>query len=204
MSGGAKQFLQRCVLTRSLPYLKQGSTLSIRSQLQTDLRIRSHWRDDGQLSFTQSKRVLDDVQNELTGHVLLSKNEDRMTSLGREDPHVSVHLLDTEGVERLQNDGLSDSDDLLSPPPLTPATDGDEDEGNLLTLDVPDKINIDCDLSEGGSVLIESKIEGDVKLKTVQGNISVQKLRGHNIDLEIGLSREGKSADSEDIVISYE
>ncbi len=198
MSGGAKQFLRRCVLTRSLPYLKQGSTLSIRSQLKTDLRIRSHWRDDGHLSFTQNRRVLDDVDNDLTGHVLLSQNEDRMTSMGREEAHVSVHLLDKEGFERLQNNGLGNNDDLLSPPPLTPTTDDDEEEGNLLTLDIPDKINIDCDLSEGGSVFVESKIEGDVQIKTVQGNISVQKLRGHNIDLEIALSNEGQSGDSEE------
>ena len=82
MSGGTKKFLQRCILTRSLPYLKQGSTLSIRSQLQTDLRIRSHWRDDGQLSFTQHSRVVDDGTNmNSSSHIMLSRNEDKMTSV---------------------------------------------------------------------------------------------------------------------------
>mmetsp|Transcript_9315 Transcript_9315/g.23163 ORF Transcript_9315/g.23163 Transcript_9315/m.23163 type:complete len:601 (-) Transcript_9315:76-1878(-) len=201
MSGGAKKVLQRCVLTRSLPFLKQGSTLSIRSQLQTDLRIRSHWRDDGQLSFRQHKVVVDNVvdNHNLYGHILVSRNEDKMTSLGREDPHVSIQLLDKEGVERL--DGSSgDAKMLLSAPPPTLATDDDDDdeeEGNLLTLDVPDKINIDCDLTEGGSIFVDSKIEGDVQLKTIQGNISVQKLRGHNIDLEIAIPDEEKRGDGQ-------
>ena len=215
MSGGTKQFLQRCVLTRSLPYLKQGSTLSIRSQLQTDLRIRSHWRDDGQLSFSQHRRVLDNVadtncDDNFSWHILVSRNEDKMTSLGREDPHVSIHLLDKEGIDQLEHNQVScsksrDAVTLLSPPHPTLIADDCEEEGNLLTLDVPDKINIDCDLSEGGSIFVESKIEGDVQLKTVQGSISVQKLRGHNIDLEIALSGEErkKGVDERDVKPSF-
>jgi hypothetical protein len=210
MSGGTKKFLQRCLLTRSLPYLKQGSTLSIRSQLQTDLRIRSHWRDDGELSFSQHSRVIDDGANNInhdrnsSAHIMISRNEDKMTSLGREDPHVSIHVLNKDGVEQLatnedSNSKTRDRTTLLSLPPLTLSTEEGEEEGNILTLDVPDKINIDCDLTEGGSIFVENKIEGDVRLKTVQGNISVQKLRGHNIDLEIASSEKEKRGDGKAI-----
>ena len=200
MSGGTKKFLQRCILTRSLPYLKQGSTLSIRSQLQTDLRIRSHWRDDGQLSFTQHSRVVDDGTNmNSSSHIMLSRNEDKMTSLGREDPHVSIHVLNKDGMEQLATNGDRDGTTLLSLPTPTLSTEEGEEEGTLLTLDVPDKINIDCDLTEGGSIFVESKIEGDVRLKTLQGNISVQKLRGHNIDLEIASSEKEIRGDGKGI-----
>jgi hypothetical protein len=131
-----------------------------------------------------------------SAHILLSRNEDKMTSLGREDPHVSIHVLDNDGIEKLPStEENGHASTLLSLPPPTPSTDGVEEEGNRLTLDVPDKINIDCDLSEGGSIFVESKIEGDVQLKTVQGNISVQKLRGHNIDLEIASSEQGNRGD---------
>lgn len=201
MSSGKKQFLQRWLLTRPLPYLKQGSTLSIRSQLQTNLRIRSHWRDDGHLSFSQQRRVLGDGADpdhnyRSPARILLSRNEDKMTSLGREDPHVSIHVLGNEGIDHPATDENSGAENkrattmLSLPHPTTLAAELCEEEGNCLTLDVPDKINIDCDLSKGGSIFVESKIEGDVRLKTAQGNISVQKLRGHNIDLEIASSDE--------------
>ncbi len=122
-----------------------------------------------------------------------------MTSLGREDPHVEIHLLDKDGVEQLDSTN-GDGKTLLSPLPLTDSEgedSNDDEEGNLLTLDVPDKINIDCDLTEGGSIFVDSKIEGDVQLKTRHGNISVQKLRGHNIDLEIALPDDERKGDDE-------
>ena len=134
---------------------------------------------------------------------MLSRNEDKMTSLGREDPHVSIHVLDKDRVENLapNKNNIKDSSpaaSLLSLPPPTLSSSEVEKEGNILTLDVPDKVNIDCDLAEGGSIFVESKIEGDVRLKTAQGNISVQKLRGHSIDLEIASSEEEKVGDDEE------
>jgi len=203
MSAGAKNLLQRWILTRPLPYLKQGSTLSIRSQLQTDLRIRSHWRDDGQLSFLQQIRVPQDCDRTASGQILLSRNDDKRTSLGREDPHVSIDVLNRLGVEQHTTGERSDTNStkiLLPLPEPTTAEAGEEEEGNLLTIDVPDKINLDCDLTEGGSVFVENKIEGDVRIKTARGNISVKKLRGHHIELETTCSDyqydEGADADS--------
>jgi len=72
----------------------------------------------------------------------------------------------------------------------------DDEEMCCLTLDVPDKINIECDLTQGGSIFIESKIEGDVRLKTAHGNISVSKLRGHNIELETGSTEMTEEQDA--------
>ena len=200
MSGGAKRLLRRWVLTQPLPYLKQGSTLSIRSQLQTDLRIRSHWRDDGQLSFLQQVRLPKDCgeidfdhDHNKSAHISLSKNEDQMTSLGREAPHVSINVIgDKLGVEQLGSNEANDSKPAttfisLGDPIIVKAN--EEEEGNVLTLDVPDKINIDCDLTKGGSIFVDNKIEGDVRLKTAQGNISVKKLRGHHIELETASSQ---------------
>ena len=55
----------------------------------------------------------------------------------------------------------------------------------FLTLDIPEKMNIDCDLSSGGSVAIQGKIEGDVRIRVVDGDVTVQKLRGHSIDIHL-------------------
>jgi hypothetical protein len=52
-----------------------------------------------------------------------------------------------------------------------------------LVVDVPEKINLECDLLEGGSITIDNKIEGDVRLWTSQGIVHVKKLRGHVIDI---------------------
>ncbi|VEU39974.1 unnamed protein product [Pseudo-nitzschia multistriata] len=191
MGSGAKRLLQRWLLARPLPYLKQGSTISIRSKLKTDLRIRSHWRDDGELSFLQhchlpSGSATIDNDNQ-SARIFLSRNEDKMTSLGREDPHLSIDILEKIEVEDSVSNGHIGSEPIVTslslPPPTTIET-SEEEVGNLLTIDVPDKINIDCNLTEGGSIFVENKIEGDVRLKTAQGNISVKKLRGHHIELD--------------------
>lgn len=196
-SGGGKRILHRWVVNRVLPNLKQGSTLSIRSRFQTDLRIRSHWRDDGQLSFLQQRFDLPRYFDSNTlGQVFISKHEDKMTSLGQNSPHISIDILDNFGVEE-PSGGDNDSDTRTLLPIPSPTTVEDENDGSVLTLDVPDKINIECDLTEGGSIFVESKIEGDVRLRTTQGNISVKKLRGHRIDLETASNQRAEEGDPE-------
>mmetsp|Transcript_2999 Transcript_2999/g.3397 ORF Transcript_2999/g.3397 Transcript_2999/m.3397 type:complete len:667 (+) Transcript_2999:28-2028(+) len=205
-----KNLLSRWFLSQPLPYLKQGSTLAIRSHLKTDLRIRSHWRDDGQLSFAQ-RRIIpqsfgnnngDDhnAENDAFAFILLSRNEDKTTSLGRTDPYISIDVLDKHGMEQfsMHDNGSNDNatKKLLLSLPLDKNKDSSEEvasdddfkdqESCCLTLDIPDKMNIECDLTQGGSIFVEGKIEGDVRLKTAQGNISVSKLRGYNIELETG------------------
>ncbi|MGK3745682.1 MAG: hypothetical protein ACI8RD_007491 [Bacillariaceae sp.] len=216
------QLLRRWVLSQSIPYLKQGSTIAIRSRLRTDLRIRSHWRDDGKLSLAQRIIVApqcsdgsggnNDGDADISGsfaHILLSRNEDKITSLGRADPHVSIEILDKNEELTLggdESDSNHPAPKLLSSLPLDNQEEeeeevawgdyDDDEEMCCLTLDVPDKINIECDLTQGGSIFIESKIEGDVRLKTAHGNISVSKLRGHNIELETGSTEMTEEQDA--------
>lgn len=52
-----------------------------------------------------------------------------------------------------------------------------------LTAVIPEKCNIACELLEGGDVVIDKKVEGDVSVKTVDGDVRVNKLRGHQISI---------------------
>ena len=60
-----------------------------------------------------------------------------------------------------------------------------DEETTKLSLVIPEKLNINCNLEAGGSIRIHGKIEGDVNLNTTKGNIQVKKLRGHNLNLEV-------------------
>jgi hypothetical protein len=61
----------------------------------------------------------------------------------------------------------------------------------VLTIRIPEKVNVTCDLrgadssfSGGGSISVQGKLEGNVRLLTCGGgDISVTKLRGHVIEL---------------------
>lgn len=95
---------------------------------------------------------------------------------------------------------LPDSDDWSSPPSglrrmeyhggITHITKDKVEESNdmvseaSLFLEVPEKVNIECDLLLGGSIFIHNKVEGDIRLLTTNGDIHVKKLRGHSIDIE--------------------
>jgi hypothetical protein len=215
----SKQLLRHW-LSQSLPALKQGSTLSIRSSIKnTNLTIRSQWRDDGHLSMLQ-KLGKGAVEADLS----ISQEMDRTTSMGRDESHILVQLKPKEmqlefspKTETLHinqdtipepvlekkvilDDGtiLSDSAEWLPPPPglrrieysdrvalITKDEADDERESETsLCLDVPEKVNIECDLTHGGSISIHSKIEGDVRLLTSDGDVIVKKLRGHAIDIQ--------------------
>ena len=109
-----------------------------------------------------------------------------------------------ENIEKqvIFDDGsiLPDSDDWLSPPSgfrrmeylggISHITKDKVEESNdavseaSLFLEVPEKVNIECDLLLGGSIFIHSKVEGDIRLMTTNGDVHVKKLRGHSIDIE--------------------
>lgn len=55
-------------------------------------------------------------------------------------------------------------------------------------MQVPEKLNVHCDLTYGGNISVQGKLEGDIHLSTTQGDIRVTKLRGHNIDLKVSSS----------------
>lgn len=54
--------------------------------------------------------------------------------------------------------------------------------GIYLVIQVPERVNLVCDLPQG-SITITGKVEGDVQLRTADGDIRVKKLRGHAIEL---------------------
>ena len=208
----SKQLLRHWV-SKSLPELKQGSTIFIRSSLrQTNVSIRSQWRDDGHLSLLQTMKE-GDVEE---ADVEISKEKDLSTSLGREESHISVHLTSRGsnlevpsdpkspretasssplGEQVILDDGsiVPDSHEWLPPPSgfervqlddeITHVTRDTQEERTSLSLEVPEKVNIECDLTQGGSISMHSKVEGDIRLTTTNGDIQVKKLRGHSIDI---------------------
>lgn len=54
--------------------------------------------------------------------------------------------------------------------------------GTYITIQIPEKTNLVCQL-QSGSITVKNKVEGDVHLSTGHGDIRVQKLRGHTIQL---------------------
>ena len=178
--------IRRLWKTRPLPSIQQGSTLSVISTVpNTNLTIQSHWNDEGSVSMSQ--RLIKDSGLSMmrkTGLKILQQ-VDQVTSLGRSAPHLSVAV---ENLIESEKDGHSSGGDVIA----------HDDEEHLVNVDmsteklsenfleiyVPEKINLHCDLQQGGAISIPKKIEGDVHLVTNQGPIHVQKLRGHDIHIE--------------------
>jgi hypothetical protein len=229
--------LMRKWLSRSLPSLKQGSTLSIRSKAKnTHISIRPEWRDTGYLSVLHNQQLGGGAEPNLQ----ILKEEDQMTSMGRHESHISILLNDssaqlfdpslTKGTALADEEAQSNNNDFpenivvlddatvvadspeWSPPPngykridysdgvvlVTKENETEEEPETMLSLNVPEKLNIDCNLENGGSIQIHDKIEGDVKLKTSDGDIMVKKLRGHVLDIKV--LGEGNSIYSPDLL----
>ena len=78
------------------------------------------------------------------------------------------------GVRRVEyNDGITHVSTETPSPPHEPSL--------TLIATVPEKVNLSCELIEGGDIAIDKKVEGDVHLLTSDGNVRVNKLRGHDI-----------------------
>lgn len=211
--------------TQLLSMLQQGSTISLRSSVDhTNIVIASKWRDDGTISLIQKV-----TERDFNIALKISKLPERLTSLGRAQPHVMVELVkDVRGIQEgsnvLNNDSSSNrrstkiqgQGDVLSTTQfdleayddftgITDTSDSKyvrfEDQFEYsssitLALEVPEKININCDLTHGGSVTVQNKIEGDVRINTSDGNILIPKLRGHSIDISaLGIGNTIYSSD---------
>jgi hypothetical protein len=131
--------------------------------------IRSKWRDDGEICLLQNATA------EAPLGLKIFQQANQQTSSGREESHVMVELTNAETCTT----GMIPYDSELEQEA------SGQSDGISLTLEVPEKININCDLSNGGSVVIQGKIEGDVRVRVVGGDVKVQKLRGHSIEIEI-------------------
>lgn len=157
-------------LPQILPTLTQGSTISIKCTAENcNVLIRSKWRDDGELRLLQSTTTASPVG------LKLSQQDDQQTSLGRQESHLLIELI---------NGGVPTIDTIEYDSETNQEGDAQRDELSL-TLEIPEKTNIDCNLSRGGSVAIQGKIEGDVRIRVVDGDVTVQKLRGHSIDIQL-------------------
>jgi len=204
---GAQVHLLRQWLPRLLPNLQQGSTLTIRSEIESNIYLQTNWRDDGIISLVQ--RLGPGKSDSEKAGIKLFGEEKKLTSMGRDEPHTVVELFrdvydSTESRDEMGKRGfLSPVPDFESLIPQdesnfsaeyipgenaqvasTGQATSDLFLGTLLSLEVPEKINLDCDLRKGGSISIENKLEGDVRIRTANGSIKFKKLRGHKIDIE--------------------
>ena len=251
MSASRANHLLRQCLSHPLPTLTQGSTLQILSSLpNTNLSIRSKWRDSGKLTMVQQVAQNESEEAELS----IVKQEDKLTSMGRDESHILIQLrpkqlqssvissrhnmqpLPTAQFKRsndpppsspslpdskkvILDDGtiLPDSEEWSHPPAgfkrieysddVAHITNDKKDDNKTDNFDkdnqdlfmevtVPEKVNLDCDLTQGGSVVIQDKIEGDIRIQTTDGNISVKKLRGHVINIQaLGIGNSICSSD---------
>jgi hypothetical protein len=51
-------------------------------------------------------------------------------------------------------------------------------------VNIPEKLNLTCKANQGGSIVMNHKVEGDSRFVTTDGDIRVKKLRGHQVVLE--------------------
>ena len=145
------QLLKKTVLSA----LKQNSNLSIHSRVrQTNLRIIPHWKDHGSISVENNEEVKLKISLE---------EHEKMTSLGRIEPHIRVE------IEPNDNKSEANPNNIKSP---------------LIEVQVPEKVNLFCHLEEGGDIHVKNKIEGDAELTTSRGNILVKKLRSYKMSLK--------------------
>jgi len=174
------------------------------------VRIQSGWRDDGQATFDQhfagkNALTLSSADSRISG-LKIVQEADQVTSLGRCESHLALILeavsLDkdvlslassppTEEDQDTSSVDFRDGDALMTAVfSKTKADVSDTANNNInfsnhqLAVQVPEKVNLICQLDQGGSIEVDCKIEGDVQLSTTDGDIRVKKLRGHTIDLE--------------------
>ena len=159
-----------------VPSLGQNSTMILRSQskILSEIQIRPQWRDDTLLelvnindceSYTDCITVEECAGDKQTfGGMQLTFHKDGVkTSLGRVGSLVEVDLLD---------------------PRKTQSNASDNSPKWKLVVSVPEKSNLTCQISHG-DINVDGKLEGDSHLSTSNdSNITIGKLRGHNITLD--------------------
>jgi len=202
MSAGARQ-LKRIWRSIPLPTLGQGGTLSIHSSLPRNcgpltVLVKPEWRNDAHISLEQivppsnrsSKNsdynVSSDVKMIVTTH-----EKGLVTSMGRTESHVSIHLSVDSEASSSELLGEEDATDLSMEAkdsnitkdglPLRPHV--------MLTAIIPEKLNLNCTLDDDGgqgqnNIIITEKMEGDVKFSTMGGNVTAKKIRGHHVHMD--------------------
>jgi hypothetical protein len=193
MASPITRHLARLSRSVALPTLKQGGTLSFRSTFpNVVVHIKPEWRDEGNATLLQQ---FGDKDGMTVAEMIVSEEADKMTSLGRSESHVSILLQESRNLDQRlppkgrmdhveYHDGTAKVEAWFSSSDKEKADLDQSTPENSVTLTVPEKVNIVCELEEKGSIQVASKVEGDVKLLTTNGDIRVKKLRGHSVDLE--------------------
>ncbi|KAL3790589.1 hypothetical protein HJC23_008795 [Cyclotella cryptica] len=177
-----------------VPALGQNGTLVLRSKSKSisKVQIVPQWRDDTLLEMVHEEDAPVEDTSDITtitaepsfttqssaqqqnfrGMRLTFHKDGIKTSLGRLGSLVEVDLLgphlETEDTERHPS---HDSTNSLS-----------NSLSWTLIATVPEKSNITCQLASG-DIVVAGKLEGDAHLSTASSNITVTKLRGHNVTL---------------------
>ena len=191
-------------ITKSVPLstLNQGASLSIRSDIPlASLCIIPQWRDDGHINLQHKFEA--NHQDDLC--LFVSRMKDRMTSLGRPAAHVAldirkkspslvaddneagsteVHQISSIEKKNFAEDIIFSEGDVVTRTDEIDSEDRRQEAGVYLSVLVPEKVNLDVKLQQGGDISVPGKIEGDVELFTSDGAIRVKKLRGHQVHLE--------------------
>jgi hypothetical protein len=104
--------------------------------------------------------------------------EDGKLSINSTQPSSFYNLSITQSVDKMTSLGRSEAHIVVEIDPI--------DGGACISVvaQVPEKLNVSCHLEHGGTVAIEKKLEGDVELSTSQGDILLNKVRGHRISLQ--------------------
>ena len=176
MSNALKRFWKTVPLYR----LQQGSTLTIRSRIPSlHVKIEPQWRDNGMAGLEQILPSDESRRNRVVEWNVQQNTLEVETSLGRQVPHIIMDLFDTEASTAPEEQGAAppESDGAQT------ATEANLPEGAYLTIQTPESVNLDVDVT-AGSIHIQNKVEGDVKLATGNGDIAVKKIRGHVVHLE--------------------
>mmetsp|Transcript_32110 Transcript_32110/g.61520 ORF Transcript_32110/g.61520 Transcript_32110/m.61520 type:complete len:832 (+) Transcript_32110:214-2709(+) len=176
------------------PTLGQNGTLLLRSTSNSridQVQIISQWRDDTLLevvpisssSYMHSEidtavdadaEGIDDIaifdndnSTSSFGRLQLENYEDGITtSLGRKGAMVKVNILNNATSKSKEEDHSNCNNAPVK-----------------IMVTVPEKFNFDCRLANG-DIIVDGKLEGDVHLATEDGDITVSKLRGHNVTLD--------------------
>jgi len=169
-----------------LPTLGQDGTLVLRSGTDSPVRVRivPRWRDDSLLEMlpmisTDEEDHEDDGENVVEGEPEFVTFGEASTSTTQSFGRMRLRCR-ADGVETSlgRRGALVEVD--VAPPTETRC--GPEPTA-IIVATVPEKCNVTCRVANG-DIEVVGKLEGDARLSTSRGNITVSKLRGHYVTLD--------------------
>ena len=163
--------------------------------IRLNVNIIPQWRDDGFITLEQvlpAPAFADNDLKEIDWKVQVTNHEE---SYKKELTNVDVL------IDYIQQDEGSGQDEKTT-------TNASCDESPSITLNakIPQKCNVSCFLHDGGNINVSSKLEGEdgFHFMTKDGMMTIDKLRGNNIDLICdhgGLIHVKKSCEAQDITV---